>query len=58
MVFYVVHPGLGLNCMQDLRVEETLNVLDKTSVEPHNKIRVAGKTAMHILKSIGMEGVA
>ena len=28
-----VNPDLGLNCMQDLGVEETLNGLDKPSVE-------------------------
>ena len=28
-----VHPGLGLNCMQDLGVEEIQNWLDKTSEE-------------------------
>ena len=33
-------------------------MLDKPSVEPHNKIRVAGKLAMHILKSTGREGVS
>ena len=33
-------------------------MLDKPSVEPHNKIRVAGEDALHILKSIGREGVA
>ena len=33
-------------------------MLDKPSVEPHNKIRVVGNPAMHILKSIGREGVA
>ena len=33
MVCSDVHPGLGLNCMQDLGVEETSNGLDKASVE-------------------------
>ena len=33
-------------------------MLDKPSVEPHDKMRVAGKPAMHILKSTGREGVA
>ena len=33
-------------------------MLEKPSVEPHDKIRVAGKPTMHILKSIGREGVA
>ena len=33
-------------------------MLNKPSVEPHDKIRVAGKPAMHILKSTGREGVA
>ena len=28
-----VHPGLGMNCMQDLRVEEMPNGLDKPSEE-------------------------
>ena len=58
MVCYVVHLSLGLNCMQDLGVEETLNVLDKPSVEPHNKIRVDGESTLHILKRTGREGVA
>ena len=49
----VVHPDLGLSYVQDLGMEETQNVLDKPSVEPHNKRRVDGKPAMHILKSIG-----
>ena len=39
-------------------MEETYNVLDKPSVEPHNKIRVVGDSSLHILKSIGREGVA
>ena len=33
-------------------------MLDKPSVKPHNKIRVAGESALHILKSTGREGVA
>ena len=33
-------------------------MLDKPSVEPHDKIRVVGKPAMHILKSTGREGVS
>ena len=33
-------------------------MLDKPSVEPHNKIRVVGEPAMHILKSTRREGVA
>ena len=33
-------------------------MLDKPSVEPHDKIRVADKPAMHILKSTRREGVA
>ena len=53
-----MHPGLGINCMQYLGVEEMRNGLDKPSVKPHNKIRVAGKSALHILKSTGREGVA
>ena len=32
--------------------------VDKPSVEPHDKIRVAGKPTMHILKRTGREGVA
>ena len=28
-------------------------MLDKTSLEPHNKIRVAGESFMHILKCTG-----
>ena len=58
MVCCVVHLGLGLNCMQDLGVEEMYNVLDKPSVEHHNKIRVAGEYALHILNSTAREGVA
>ena len=54
----VVHLGLGLNYVQDLGVGETQNVLDKPSVEPHSKVRVAGEPAMHILKRIGREGVS
>ena len=54
----VVHPGPGLNYAQELGMGETQNVLDKPSVEPHDKIRVVGKPVMHILKSIGREGVA
>ena len=33
-------------------------MLDKISVEPHDKIRVDGKLAVHILKRTGREGVA
>ena len=33
-------------------------MLDKPSVEPHDKIKVASKPVMHILKSTGREGVA
>ena len=33
-------------------------MLVKPSVEPHNKIRVAGESALHILKSTRREGVA
>ena len=33
-------------------------MLDKPGVEPHSKIRVVGEPAMHIMKSIGREGVA
>ena len=58
MVCCVVHPCLGLNYIQYLGAEDTYNALDKPSVEPHNKIRVAGESAMHILKSIGREGVS
>ena len=54
----VVHPGLGLNYAQDLGTGEMQNVIDKHCVEPHDKIRVAGKTTMHILKSTKREGVA
>ena len=39
-------------------MEETWNVLDKPSVEPHNKIRVPGEYVVHILKCTGREGVA
>ena len=31
-------------------------MLDKPSVEPHNKIKVDGESALHILKSTGREG--
>ena len=33
-------------------------MLDKPSVEPHNRIRAAGKSALHVLKSTKREGVA
>ena len=33
-------------------------MLEKPSVEHHNKIRVVGKPTMHILKSTGREGVS
>ena len=33
-------------------------MLDKASVEHHNKIRVASESALHILKSTGREGVS
>ena len=33
VICYDVHPGLGLNCMQDLGVEETRNGIDKPSAE-------------------------
>ena len=33
-------------------------MLEKPSVEPHNKIRVVGKPTMNILKSTGREGVS
>ena len=55
---YVVHLGFGMNSIQDLRVGEMQNVLDKPSGEPHNKTRVVGKFAIHILKRTGREGVA
>ena len=55
---YVVNLGLDLNHVQELGMGQTQNVLDKHSVEPHNKIRVVGEPAIHILKSIGREGVA
>ena len=54
----VVHPGSGLSYVQHLGMGETYKGLDKPSVEPHDKIRVAGKPARHILKSTGREGVA
>ena len=53
-----MYPGSGLNYVQDLGMGETSNVLDKPSVVHYNKIRVAGQPAMHILKSIGREGVS
>ena len=33
-------------------------MLDKCSLEPHDKIRVVGESSMHILKSTGREFVA
>ena len=33
-------------------------MLDKPSLKPHNKIRVASEPSMDILKSTGREGVA
>ena len=33
-------------------------MLDKPSVEPHNKIRVVGESALHNLKSTRREGVS
>ena len=33
-------------------------MLDKPSVEPHNKIRATGESALCSLKSTGREGVA
>ena len=54
----VVHLGSGLNYVQDLGMGEMQNGIDKPSVEPHDKIRVASKPAMHILKSTGREGVS
>ena len=33
-------------------------MLDKPHVEPHNKIRVDGESALHILKRTGREGVS
>ena len=33
-------------------------MLDKPSVEPHNKIRVAGEYSLHIFKITGREGVS
>ena len=33
-------------------------MIDRPSVDPHNKIRVAGEPSRHILKSIGRESVA
>ena len=53
-----MNPGSGLNYVQDLGMGETYDVLDKPSVEPHNKIRLACEPAMHILKSTGREGVS
>ena len=53
-----MHPSSGLNYVQDLEMGEKYNVFDKPGVEPHNKIRMVGKPAMHILKSTGREGVA
>ena len=52
-----MHPDSSLSYVQDSRMGETWNVLDKPSMEHHDKIRVAGKPAMHILKSTGREGV-
>ena len=55
-----VCPGLGLNSMRDLGVEETLNEIDKPSEERSltQKIRVVGEYSMHTLKSTGREGIA
>ena len=55
-----VHPGLGLNCMQDLRVEEMRNGLDKPSAERNlmKKIKVDGESSMHTLKSTRRDGIA
>ena len=55
---YIVHPGLGLSYVQVLGMGEMYNVLNKTSVEPHDKISEVSKHAMHIPKSPGREGVA
>ena len=33
-------------------------MLDKPSVELHNKIRVVGESALHILKRTGREGIS
>ena len=53
-----MHPGSGLSYVQDLEMGETYNVLDKPSVEPHNKIRVASESSLHILESTRREGVS
>ena len=59
MVCCYVCPGLGLNSMQDLGLEDTLNGLDKHSVERNltKKIRVVGESSMHTLKSSVMEDI-
>ena len=48
-----MHPGSVLNYEQELGIGETMDVLDKPSVEPHNNIRMAREPVMHILKSTG-----
>ena len=59
MVGCVVYPGLGLNYMQDLGVEETSNGLGKFSEERTltKNIRVVGESSMHTLKRTGKEGI-
>ena len=59
MVCCDVHHGLGLNCMQDLGVEEMLNGIDKPRAEePHEKVRVASKYSLDSLKRTRRKGIA
>ena len=58
--WYYVFPGFGLNYIQYLGVEETLNGLDKPSAERNltKNIRVVGESSMYTLKSTRREGIA
>ena len=55
-----MHPSSGLKCMQDLRVEEMLNGINKASAKKNlmKNIRVAGESSMHSMNSTGREGIA
>ena len=57
-VFCIVHLGLGLNYIQVFGLEETMNKIDKPSVEPHNKVTMDSKYAFHILKRTEREGIS
>ena len=60
LVSFYVCPGLGLNYMQDLGVEDTSKDLDKLSAERNltKKMRVTGESSMQTLKSTGREGIS